>query len=213
MNEANKNDLWDPFFWHLPARYAIPDFAIPSKTPTGIILNHFVDPLKSTPTCMDIERMLEILTVTAFAQDVDNLKIQCAELDEMRQVTQKVITFDGRKEATTAPTNGRFNSNWMHSSITSTGAAISGGILAAFLLATLLSATAEVANGALSGKLGRADFGSELESLAVGEAVAVFPGGSEVRKTLGSADGGASSGKGDEEEESGGELHYEKLRC
>ncbi|CCT68095.1 uncharacterized protein FFUJ_06858 [Fusarium fujikuroi IMI 58289] len=112
----------------------------------------------------------------------------------------------------TAPTNGRFNSNW-HSSITSTGAAISGGILAAFLLATLLSATAEVANGALSGKLGRADFGSELESLAVGEAVAVFPGGSEVRKTLGSADGGASSGKGDEEEESGGELHYEKLRC
>ncbi|QGI64043.1 hypothetical protein CEK26_007995 [Fusarium fujikuroi] len=111
----------------------------------------------------------------------------------------------------TAPTNGRFNSNW-HSSITSTGAAISGGILAAFLLATLLSATAEVANGALSGKLGRADFGSELESLAVGEAVAVFPGGSEVWETLGSADCGASSGEGDEEEESGGELHYEKLR-
>lgn len=46
----------------------------------------------------------------------------------------------------------------------------------------------------------------------MGEAVAVFAGGSEVWETLGGADGGASGGKGDKEEESGGELHYEKLR-
>lgn len=110
------------------------------------------------------------------------------------------------------PTNDRYVYNW-YSSITSTGTAVSRGILAAFLLATLLSAAAEITNGALSGKLGRADFGSELESLAVGETVAVFARGSEVWETLGSADGGTSGGKGDEEEESGGELHYEMLRC
>ncbi|CZR43685.1 uncharacterized protein FPRO_07398 [Fusarium proliferatum ET1] len=228
-NEVNKNDLWDKkdllASTYEPGTYFTNHFVVLSKTPTCITLRGCFDPHQSPPSPMDVDNLVEIR----------------AELDEMRQVAVlklQVITFDGRKEASdkedpfggvggwlhrrystllvesgarNSPTNGRFNSNW-HSSITSTGTAISGGILAAFLLATLLSAAAEVANGALSGKLGRADFGSELESLAAGEAVAVFPGGSEVWKTLGSADGGASGGKGDEEEESGGELHYEKLR-
>ncbi|SCN93675.1 uncharacterized protein FFM5_05774 [Fusarium fujikuroi] len=235
-NEANKNDLWDKkdllASTYEPGTYFTNHFVVLSKTPTCITLRGCFDPHQSPPSPMDVDNLVEIRAELDEMRQVAVLKLQVITFDGRKEASDKEDLFGGyttdlklvtpppQPDAdqnvipliATAPTNGRFNSNW-HSSITSTGAAISGGILAAFLLATLLSATAEVANGALSGKLGRADFGSELESLAVGEAVAVFPGGSEVRKTLGSADGGASSGKGDEEEESGGELHYEKLRC
>jgi hypothetical protein len=49
-----------------------------------------------------------------------------------------------------------------------------------------------------------------LKSLAVRKNVAFFTGGGKVWETLGSANGGASGGKGDDKEENGGELHVEK---
>ncbi|SCV28605.1 uncharacterized protein FFB14_01823 [Fusarium fujikuroi] len=168
------------------------DLLASTYEPGTYFTNHFVV-LSKTPTCITLRGCFDPHQSPPSPMDVDNLVQIRAELDEEKQVAVlklQCITFDGRKEASDKEDPFGGVGGWLHR-----------------------RAAAEVANGALSGKLGRADFGSELESLAAREAVAVFPGGSEVRKTLGSADGGASSGKGDEEEESGGELHYEKLRC
>ncbi|VTT79812.1 unnamed protein product [Fusarium fujikuroi] len=167
------------------------DLLASTYEPGTYFTNHFVV-LSKTPTCITLRGCIDPHQSPPSPMDVDNLVEIRAELDEGKQVAVlklQCITFDGRKEANDKEDPFGGVGGWLHR-----------------------HATAEVTDGALSGKLGRADFGSELESLAVGEAVAVFAGGSEVWETLGSADCGASSGEGDEEEESGGELHYEKLR-
>ncbi|KAF5713281.1 hypothetical protein FGLOB1_4062 [Fusarium globosum] len=168
------------------------DLLASTYEPGTYFTNHFVV-LSKTPTCITLRGCFDPHQSPPSPMDVDNLVEIRAELDEEKQVAVlklQCITFDGRKEASDKEDPFGGVGGWLHR-----------------------RAAAEVADGALSGKLGRADFGSELESLAVGEAVAVFAGGGEVWETLGSADGGASGGKGDEKEESGGELHYEKLRC
>ncbi|KAF5694968.1 hypothetical protein FDENT_781 [Fusarium denticulatum] len=165
------------------------DLLASTYEPGTYFTNHFLV-LSKSPTCITMRGCFDPHQSPPSPMDVDNLVEIRAELDEAKQVAVlklQVITFDGRKEA--SDKEDPF----------------------AFLLTAFFSAAAEVADGALSGKLGRADFGSELESLTVGEAVAVFSGGSEVWETLGSTDGGAGGGEGDEEEEGGGELHDERL--
>ncbi|KAF5578004.1 amidase signature domain-containing protein [Fusarium pseudocircinatum] len=167
------------------------DLLASTYEPGTYFTNHFVV-LSKTPTCITMRGCFDPHQSPPSPMDVDNLVEIRAELDEAKQVAVlklQVITFDGRKEA--SDEEDPF----------------------AFLLTALFSAAAEVADRALSGKLGRADFSSELESLAVREAVAVFARGGEVWETLGSTDGGAGGGEGDEEEERGGELHDERFEA
>ncbi|KAF5975534.1 hypothetical protein FBULB1_7314 [Fusarium bulbicola] len=193
-NEANKNDLWEKkdllASTYEIGTYFTNHFVVLSKTPTCITMRGCFDPHQSPPSPMDVDNLVEIR----------------AELDEAKQMAVlklQVITFDGRKEASDKEDPFGGVGGWLHRRYST--------LLVESGAKNCSNATAEVADGALPGELGRADFGSELESFAVGEAVAVFGGGSEVWETLGSADGGARGGKRDEEEKTCGELHDQSL--
>ncbi|KAG5760013.1 hypothetical protein H9Q72_011872 [Fusarium xylarioides] len=153
------------------------DLLASTYEPGTYLTNHFVA-LSKTPTCITMRGCFDPHQSSPSPMNVDNLVEIRAELDETKQVAVlklQVITFDGRKEASDKDDPFGGVGGWLHR-----------------------RATGKVANGALSGELGGAHFGSELEGLAVGEAVAVFAGGSEVWETLGSADDGASGGEGDQ---------------
>ncbi|KAF5565564.1 hypothetical protein FNAPI_1608 [Fusarium napiforme] len=153
------------------------DLLASTYEPGTYFTNHFVV-LSKTPTCITLRGCFDPHQSPPSPMNVDNLVEIRAELDDEKQVAVlklQCITFDGRKEASDKEDPFGGVGGWLHR-----------------------RAAAEITDRALSGELGRADFGSELESLTVGEAVAVFAGGGEVWETLGSADCGASGGKRDQ---------------
>lgn len=103
-----------------------------------------------------------------------------------------------------------------HLAVASASTAVPRGVLATLVPAALLGSAAESADGAVSGEFGRAGDSGELQGIAAVtadvETVLSSGGGRQVGEDLGGLLGGASSGEGDEEEESGGELHVERFK-
>ncbi|KAL6921222.1 hypothetical protein FSHL1_005193 [Fusarium sambucinum] len=104
-DNINKNDLWTKRelleSTYEPGTYFTNHFLVLSKTPTCITMRGCFDPHQSPPSPMDIDNMVEIH----------------AELDEANQVAilkLRVITFDGRKEASDKEDPFGGFGGWLH---------------------------------------------------------------------------------------------------
>lgn len=99
--------------------------------------------------------------------------------------------------------------------IASASTTVSSSVLATLILAALLGAAAESADGAVSGVVDRAGDSGELQGIAMAaKVITILSGRSrrELREDLGGLLSGASNGERDEEEKGGGELHVEDLK-
>ncbi|GKU07068.1 hypothetical protein FLAG1_09954 [Fusarium langsethiae] len=104
-NDLNKYDLWEKKdlleSTYEPGTYFTNHFLVLSKAPTCITMRGCFDPHQSPPSPMDIDNIVEVH----------------AELDEVKQVAVlklRVITFDGRKEASDKEDPFGGFGGWLH---------------------------------------------------------------------------------------------------
>ncbi|CAF3451149.1 unnamed protein product [Fusarium graminearum] len=104
-HDLNKHDLWTKKelleSTYQPGTYFTNHFLVLSKTPTCITMRGCFDPHQSPPSPMDIDNMVEVR----------------AELDDAKQVAilkLRVITFDGRKEASDKEDPFGGVGGWLH---------------------------------------------------------------------------------------------------